>query len=317
MPDEVILAAIGKGISFTSDSEINGMISTYRIGNLNLRLETSRKPFNPLTDASFEKFIDPLFSCTDQKSADRSPVPLLELFEENRELDLDLQDLLLSNDTWDLLKEPNHGLVFRFKHYQVPVLAISVDSEFRQGKIHRTEIGLESDGISIKDIIDIRLYLNWLASFGDIVLHASGFVYEGKGYCFLGESGRGKSTLVRDLAGEPGLTVLGEDQVILRCLDGQFRIFGTPWHSEPEFCSPMDAPLEKMFFLDRTQEETTWKMTPMEVTTRIIQTAIVPWYRKECLPLILERIALVPEYTRCLGLSYKLGSDSLDTLLQA
>lgn len=293
------------------------MITTYRIGNLDLRLETSRKPFNPLLDASFGKFIDTVFSYTDKEGADRSPVPLLELFEENIELDIDHQDLLLSNETWDLLKEPNDILVFRFKHYQVPVLAISVDSEFRQGKIHWTEIGLESDGISIKDIIDLRLYLNWLASFGDIVLHASGFVHKGKGYCFLGESGRGKSTLVRDLAGEPGLTVLGEDQVILRCLDGQFRIFGTPWHSEPEFCSPMDAPLEKMFFLDRAKEKTTWEMTPMEVTTRIIQTAFVPWYRNECLPLILERIAFVPESTRCLGLSYKLGSDSLDTLLQA
>ncbi|MDD4578075.1 MAG: hypothetical protein PHS75_05950 [Anaerolineaceae bacterium] len=142
-------------------------------------------------------------------------------------------------------------------------------------------------------------------------------MYEGKGYCFLGESGRGKSTLVRSLARQEGLTVLGEDQVILRFLDGQFRIFGTPWHTDPNLCAALDAPLEKIFFLDREQPATIREMSSMEMASRMLQTAFVPWYRKDCLPLILERVGLLSENIRCLTLSYKLGQDGLQTLLDA
>lgn len=317
VPDETELAPNGKGISVLSGSTKNGMIKFYRIGKLNLRLDSSRKPFNPLLDATFEKFICASSADPDVNGLTKSTFPLLTLSEEERDPDPDHRVLLLSNDTWDLWEEPNRDFIFQFKHYKIPIFSISVDHNFGHGKIHWTEAGLEADGISVKDILDLRMYLNWLANFGDLVLHASGFIYEGKGYCFLGESGRGKSTLVRDLAGEPGLTVLGEDQVILRYLDGQFRIFGTPWHSDPEFCSPLDAPLEKMFFLDREQQGTIREMTPLEVSTRILQTAFVPWYRPECLPLILERMSLLAESTRCLGLSYQLGKDGLETLLRA
>lgn len=284
---------------------------------MTLRLETSRKHFNSLLDAAFEKFISTSHSDTGLDKIDESHFPLMRLTDEDRDLDIDHSVLLLTNDTWDLWQEPNYDLVFRFKHYKIPILSISVDRNFSHGKIQWTDIGLESNGISVKDILDLRLYLNWLANFGDIVLHASGFIFEERGYCFLGESGRGKSTLIRDLAGTPGLTVLGEDQVILRWLEGQFCIFGTPWHSDPDFCSPLDAPLERMFFLDREQSETIREMTPLEVTTRILQTAFVPWYRRICLPLILERIGLLGESTRCLGLSYQLGRDGLETLLSA
>lgn len=196
-------------------------------------------------------------------------------------------------------------------------MTVRVNPAFDEGKIWFQDIDPFSASEDLVNILDIRLYLNWLANFGDLVLHASGFIFEGKGYCFLGESHRGKSTLVRDLAGTPGLTPLGEDQVILRYLDGQFRIFGTPWHTDASICSPLDAPLEKFFLLDRTREKTLERMRQLEVTARVLQTAFVPYYRDERMPLILERVGLLAERVPAFWLSYKLGQDGLYTILQA
>ncbi len=293
------------------------MITDFKIGNLCLRLSLSLKLFNPALDNTFNKF-----TVNDRNKQlpvlqEDNPLPRMTLLVVDKRWIHPSVSFLVSTDSWDLWQDENLGFIFSFKQYKEPFLLARVDKNFTSTEIHWVNPKKDLSKISIKDILDLRLYLNWLANFGDLVLHASGFVYEGKGYCFLGESGRGKSTLVRSLARQEGLTVLGEDQVILRFLDGQFRIFGTPWHTDPNLCAALDAPLEKIFFLDREQPATIREMSSMEMASRMLQTAFVPWYRKDCLPLILERVGLLSENIRCLTLSYKLGQDGLQTLLDA
>ena len=291
----------------TQDNNFN-----FLIGQLNLRLNMSRKYFNTASTPSFDKFLCPTPSFT---GMDDNPVFSLAVVEQG--VTARTGSCIEQNPTWELYSPSPDQFTFFFKEYNRDMLTLSVDKKFREGKLQAGDWQSPGKPITLMEIIDVRLFLNWLANYGDLVLHASGFVYEGKGYCFLGESGRGKSTLVRDIAETPGVTILGEDQVILRYLDGQFRIFGTPWHTNPRFCSPLEAPLAKMFFLDRGKPGTIFEMEPMEVSSRILQTAFVPWYRRECLPLILERVGLLAASTRCLGLSYRLGQDGLETLLDA
>lgn len=300
-----------------SINEFIGMITTVKIGNLYLRLETSRKPFNPDLSITFTKFSLPTLSEPNPDLAEQTSLPMLVLTEAGKPLNIDSGKRLLYNETTNIWEDEQSNFTFQLKSYNRVFLTTRVDKNFKEGQFQYANADVDPAEIALMDLFDLRLYLNWLANFGDLVLHASGFVFEGKGYCFLGESGRGKSTLVRDLVGRDGLIVLGEDQVILRYLDGQFRIFGTPWHTDPNYCSSLDAPLEKMFFLDRLQPQKITEMTPLEVTSRVLQTAFVPWYRKECLPLILERVALLPQSASCLTLSYKLGQDGLETLLDA
>ena len=278
------------------------MIETFKIGNLYLRLERSRKYFNLIRSMSFEKFISPIHDCEPLSNNDLSCKSTLIFTEMNNPLNSDSGNILVQNETWELLENEQAELIYHFKHYNHPFITVHTNRKFESAQFHFHDANPLSLGIPLMDLLEIRIYLNWLANFGDLVLHASGFVYEGKGYCFLGQ---------------PGVTILGEDQVILRYLDGQFRIFGTPWHTDPEMCSPLDAPLEKMFFLDRSQPQTIRETNTIEVTSRVLQTAFVPWYRKETLPLILERVALLSESKRSLTLSYKLGQDGLETLLAA
>ena len=165
--------------------------------------------------------------------------------------------------------------------------------------------------------IDILLFANWLAGSGDLILHASGVEVDGRGYCFAGASGAGKSTLAAALLGAPGVTVLGEDNLVLRWLAGQFWIFGTPWHLDPARCSPAGAPLAKLFFLDRTAAAGVRPCAPADGIARLLQTAFIPYYRPEAVARIVDNLARLAERVPFYTLSYRLGSDPMDLLRDA
>jgi predicted ATPase len=133
----------------------------------------------------------------------------------------------------------------------------------------------------------------------------------GAGYCFDGAGGAGKSTLASALSASSEVTILGEDQVVLRYLDGQFSICGTPWHLNPAMCSPRAVPLEKLFFLERAGVDAVAPCSPLDGVTRLLQTALIPYYRPDVMPAILDRLAILAERVQFYTLSYRLGTDIL------
>jgi len=192
---------------------------------------------------------------------------------------------------------------------------VLVSRDFSSGEIFGELIKKEDNVPFPLKHIDILIYANWLAEFGDLILHASGIAYEGEGYAFIGKSGRGKSTLVSNLSNHHELTVLGEDQVILRYLDGRFWIFGTPWHLNPEFCSPIGVPLKFLFVLDRFAEHVTSPLSPLEAMAAIMQTAFIPYYRKTKVEGIMDNLNLLVRKKRIYTLSYQLGTNILPAII--
>ena len=165
--------------------------------------------------------------------------------------------------------------------------------------------------------IDIVIFSNWLANFGDLLLHASGIICEGEGYCFIGHSGAGKSTLVRDLRVEHGLTVMGEDQIILRKLDDQLMVFGTPWHETSDMCAYGGVPLKKIFFLNRSASQLVSKVNRTDAVLKLLQTAFYPLYRPEIIGGIMDRLIELSDTVNFFELAYDRGSDILSEILKA
>lgn len=221
---------------------------------------------------------------------------------------------LCITEIWELWLDENGYYVFTSPR-QTPPKRVTIDPSFRTGEIVADFSLIKDQGIYPLSSIDIRIMVTWLASFGDLILHASGVSVNGQGYCFLGDSGAGKSTLVSALAKDHSVTILGEDQIILRYLDGQFWIYGTPWHERVEMCSPIGVPLKKMFFLRRDVEAGIEPVSPSEGISRILQTAFVPYYLPEKLPGIIERLTLLSKELPFFCLSYKLGSDILPSII--
>lgn len=222
---------------------------------------------------------------------------------------------LWQSENWELWQDRDQNFVF-ISHQDGQYLRIIIDAGFTNGEIRGDYSGLHKNAAYPLENLGIIIYINWLANFGDIMLHASGVAIDGNGYCFLGDSGAGKSTLVRALLPDERITVLGEDQVIIRLIEDRFWIFGTPWHTDPALCSPIGVPLMKLFFLDRTLKPQLVPVQAADGVTRILQTAFVPYYRSSALNSILENLALLSEKVPFRLLSYQIGTDLPKAILE-
>lgn len=222
---------------------------------------------------------------------------------------------ILRSDTWEFWISPIGDYEFFLPYDEIP-LRVTVKPDFSEGTIRGDFSSIKTPVFPLKNI-ENRIFSAWLGSLGDIILHASGVIYDGKGYCFAGDPGAGKSTLAAALAADSGITVLGEDQVVLRYLENRFWIFGTPWHLNPEMCSPEGIPLSKMFFLDRSLEPGAHLISPLDGITRILQTAFTPFYQPKWIPGILARLELLSQQVPFYNLSYQLGSDPVALITNA
>lgn len=81
---------------------------------------------------------------------------------------------------------------------------------------------------------------------GDLLIHASGVNYKGKGYVFSGISGKGKSTISR-LWHEAGASVIHDDRLILRNMPGGFRMYNTPIYDNEE---PSSSGIDRIFIIE-------------------------------------------------------------------
>jgi hypothetical protein len=105
--------------------------------------------------------------------------------------------------------------------------------------------------------------------------------------------------------------------VLLRWIEDRFWVFGTPWHVNPDLCSPIGVPLEKVFFLEKKGINETRQLTPAEGVLRLLQTAFIPYYRTDALEKILSRLSLLSEKIPFFSLSYILGEDIRSTVKNA
>jgi len=232
---------------------------------------------------------------------------LLEVRHEEKILDRVFSKPICRTKLWELWLDGNDDFVFVSPRQSPPKL-VYVDKDFQKGVIAFDFSSTKDKAIYPLASIDIRILINWLANCGDLVLHAAGAAVDGEGYCFIGPSGVGKSTLAADLIKQGEVTLLGEDQVVLRRIAGKFWVFGTPWHEYEDRCSPVGVPLKKVFFLDRRRSPGISLCPPADGVTQILQTAFVPYYLPEKIPVIIDQLSLLSEQVPFYRLSHEQGT---------
>jgi len=97
-----------------------------------------------------------------------------------------------------------------------------------------------------------------MASRGAIAIHSSTIVADGRAILFLGESGTGKSTHTRLWRENiEGARLLNDDSPIIRVINGELRVYGSPWSGKTPcyknesypiagFCRLAQAPYNKI-----------------------------------------------------------------------
>lgn len=91
-----------------------------------------------------------------------------------------------------------------------------------------------------------------LTRFNGIMLHASCVEYEGKAYLFSARSGTGKSTHTHLwLEHLPGSRIINDDKPAIRCVDGGYYAYGTPWSGKNDESINIGVPIGGIAFISR------------------------------------------------------------------
>ena len=121
--------------------------------------------------------------------------------------------------------------------------------------------GATNDKRYALDTALMLLYTFASAKHDTLLLHASTVEYEGKGYLFLGKSGTGKSTHSRLwIENIPGTELLNDDNPILRIIDGNVYVYGSPWSGKTNCYRNRKIPAGGIV---RLQQATVNRITPL------------------------------------------------------
>ncbi len=118
-----------------------------------------------------------------------------------------------------------------------------------------------------------------LLNFDGFMLHASGVVYQDRAYLFSAPSGTGKSThttIWRKTFGEDKTYIINDDKPIIRIVDGDVLVFGTPWSGKTDQNKNERVPLCGICFLERSIKNHIEVMPTQEAVHHILNQTIRP-----------------------------------------
>ena len=109
---------------------------------------------------------------------------------------------------------------------------------------HKGILALEGDRLfGINNAIMV-MYALATSNLQTALFHSSVVSYQSKGYMFLGKSGTGKSTHSRLwLKHIEGTELMNDDNPVVRFIDGQAWVFGSPWSGKTPCYKNIKAPL--------------------------------------------------------------------------
>ncbi|MBQ6892627.1 MAG: hypothetical protein IJN48_00330 [Clostridia bacterium] len=108
----------------------------------------------------------------------------------------------------------------------------------------------------LERIVLLRKLCDKLISHDVFLMHGAVLEYDGRGYMFSAPSGTGKTThilLWQQLFGKANVRIINGDKPFIRCIDGRFYAYGSPWCGKENFNTNARVPLSAVIFIDRDE----------------------------------------------------------------
>ena len=230
-----------------------------------------------------------------------------------------IRDLSAFKDNGDLIFDS--GAVWRLYQqngtcsfcFQSPLLGPApykiarMRRDFTQGEIliHGPFYEMKQSVYPLEYPLDELLFINFLSLGLGVEVHACGLVDSlGIGRLFLGQSTAGKTTMARLWEDDPGVTILSDDRIILRKIDNQIWMYGTPWHGEAGFASPTRAPLNEVYFLEKGMRNQISPLKEAESASRFFGCCFPLFYSRDAVDFTLRFFDEVAKTVPCHELTF-------------
>ncbi len=131
-----------------------------------------------------------------------------------------------------------------------------------------------------------------------VLIHASLVRQNGFGYAFIAQSGTGKSTQVSQwLRHLPGCDLMNDDNPIVRIIDGEPMIYGSPWSGKTPCYRNVKARLGAITRIDRAKTNSVDKMGAVEAFASILPSCSSMKWDSDIFNRICDTVTLLVEKT--------------------
>ena len=225
-----------------------------------------------------------------------------------------------SNSLWSYYKKENDFyIVSRFPLYEDPIWIAGVQSSKQHITIYCSPetIMKPKNQMMFNPMmypLDQILMMHFLALNFGMLIHAAGWRINDSGWVFAGKSGAGKSTISNLIVEHTGTEFLSDDRIIVRKINNEFLMYGTPWPGDAGYAVNDSVPLKGIFFLSKGQENSIQKLNSSDAVSRLMPVASIPWYDREKVELLMDfcdtLIGAIPMYE----LTFVPGKSAVDML---
>lgn len=132
--------------------------------------------------------------------------------------------------------------------------------------------GFDLDKGYLESICIYRAIAKELPKYNAFVLHSAAIEFDGNAYCFAAKSGTGKTThiaLWKKLFGE-NVTIINGDKPVVRRINNEFFVFGTPWSGKENLENNVFAPLKGICFLEQSPYNEIYRFSQHDALNKLL-----------------------------------------------
>lgn len=126
------------------------------------------------------------------------------------------------------------------------------------------------------------------ADYNGFIFHSSAIAVDGEAYLFTAPSGTGKSThasLWRELLGDRAV-MINDDKPIIRYIDGDFYVYGTPWDGKHRLSTNSRAKIKAICRIHQSLDNEISKISVKEIMPTLLNQTLRPKNPNEMMNLL-------------------------------
>src|SRR5262249_13714199 len=143
------------------------------------------------------------------------------------------------------------------------------------------------------------LFTSLLVHGDGAIVHATGVVIDGAGWVFAGPHRAGKSTLARLFKARSNVTVLNDDRVAVRHVDGRWHVFGTPWAGSARLNANASAPIRGVCLIRHGRTTKPTRLAPARAAEALLARCLHPYWERAAALKLLDTVARLVSDVPC------------------